>query len=121
MLTLSYRIAGGPVQSLHVPHRRCIIGRANDTDLSLAGWRVSRRHAEVFVSNDRPFVRDLGSSFGTFVNETRIEDAHPIGDDDEIRIGTHIVRVQWQSAGAQATEAERPVAAPGEGAPMARP
>jgi len=112
MLTLSYKSPGGAVQSLQLPNRRCIIGRATESDLPLAGWRVSRRHAEIFVSNDRPFVRDLGSAFGTFVNETKIDDTHPIGSEDEIRVGTHVVQVSWQSAGAQAPEAERPVAAP---------
>jgi pSer/pThr/pTyr-binding forkhead associated (FHA) protein len=31
--------------------------------------RVSRRHAEIYVLNDRIFVRDLGSKNGTFVLE----------------------------------------------------
>jgi pilus assembly protein CpaF len=121
MLTLSYRIPGGPQQSVDVAQRRCIIGRASESDLSLAGWRVSRRHAEIFVSNDRPFVRDLGSAFGTFVNETRIEDAHPIGGEDEIRIGPHIVQVNWKAAGVPAPGAERPVAAPAAATPRREP
>ncbi|WP_244816196.1 FHA domain-containing protein [Caballeronia sp. Lep1P3] len=36
---------------------------------------VSRRHAHVFVKNGAPFVEDLGSTNGTFVNGQRIGDS----------------------------------------------
>ncbi|GAB5441555.1 MAG: hypothetical protein Fues2KO_19040 [Fuerstiella sp.] len=34
--------------------------------------RVSRVHCVLFAQNDRLFVRDLGSSNGTYVNEERV-------------------------------------------------
>ncbi|MFO1340245.1 MAG: FHA domain-containing protein, partial [Burkholderiaceae bacterium] len=62
---LTIEIAGGPATQgplrIHAP--RCVIGKDLDCEVTLAGWRVSRRHAEVFVSNDRVFVRDLDSTF----------------------------------------------------------
>lgn len=35
---------------------------------------VSRRHAHIFLKGGQPFVEDLGSTNGTFVNGTRVED-----------------------------------------------
>jgi pSer/pThr/pTyr-binding forkhead associated (FHA) protein len=37
--------------------------------IGLEDRRVSRRHAEIYVLDDRIFVRDLGSKNGTFVLE----------------------------------------------------
>jgi pilus assembly protein CpaF len=83
----------GPVQ---VQGLRCIIGKDLECEVTLAGWRVSRRHAEIFVSNERVFVRDLDSTFGTLVNERKVEQAHPLDEGDQIRIGTHQLRVSWR-------------------------
>jgi len=42
------------------------IGRDPECDLVLSGRRVGARHAELFVSNEQGFLRDLGC--GTQVN-----------------------------------------------------
>ena len=86
-----------------------------------SGWRVSRRHAEVFVSNDKVFVRDLDSTFGTLVNDRKLEQAHPLKDGDEIRIGPHALKVAWQRPGEGLIPAvsEAAVAAPAVSRPAA--
>ena len=95
---------------------RCTIGKDLDCEVTLAGWRVSRRHAEVFVSNDRLFLRDLDSTFGTLVNERRVEQTHPLNDGDQIRIGAHLLKVRWQPHGAaDGTAPAGHPAAPGAG------
>ena len=86
-------------RELAVEGSRAVIGKDGGCDVTLGGWRVSRRHVEVFVSNDRVFVRDLDSTFGTTVNDARLEQARPISDDDEIRIGQHAFRVRYEKAG----------------------
>ncbi|HEY5257947.1 MAG TPA: FhaA domain-containing protein [Candidatus Baltobacteraceae bacterium] len=48
------------------------VGRADDSELKLADPSVSRRHAVVDLDRGAPFVRDLGSRNGTFVNGERI-------------------------------------------------
>ncbi|SAK47375.1 FHA domain protein [Caballeronia arationis] len=54
---------------------------------------VSRRHAHVFLKNDTPFVEDLGSTNGTFVNGKRLEAAAvPLEKGDVLAFGgTHFV------------------------------
>ena len=87
---------------LRVDGPRAVIGKDDQCDVQIGGWRVSRRHAEVFVSNDRVFVRDLDSTFGTLVNESKVEQAHAVGEGDDIRIGGHAMKVQWMRADAPA-------------------
>jgi adenylate cyclase len=58
-----------------------LIGRALGCDLPLAHATVSRRHAEVVSNGDEVWVRDLGSSNGTFVNGARVTEANlALGD-----------------------------------------
>src|SRR5690348_7024678 len=81
------------------------IGRDADCDLRLSGWRVSGKHAELFVSNEQGFVRDLASSNGTMVNGKPITTHGPLKPNDKIQIGSHVFTASWVS------EAARQVAA----------
>lgn len=67
-----------------VPLRgRLVIGRDSDCDLVLDEPEMSRRHAVIENAGDGMFLRDLGSSNGTFVNGVQVRNAvlHP---DDQI-------------------------------------
>ena len=56
MLTIFVEDTAKQRRQLKVDGARAMIGRDNHCHVRLAGWRVSRQHAEVFVSNDRVFV-----------------------------------------------------------------
>lgn len=58
------------------------IGRAQDNDLALADdLLVSRYHAEIHRTPHGPFVRDLRSQNGTYVNGHRVDEAYvQVGD-----------------------------------------
>lgn len=63
-----------------VPVRtRLTIGRGTECDLVLDEPEMSRRHALVENTGDGVYLRDLGSSNGTFVNGVQVRDAvlHP--------------------------------------------
>lgn len=67
-----------------VPLRgKLTIGRDSDCDLVLDEPEMSRRHASIENHGDVIYLRDLGSSNGTFVNGVQVRDAvlHP---DDQI-------------------------------------
>ncbi len=49
------------------------VGRQVGAFLLIDHASISRRHAEITYENGRYMLRDLGSSNGTFVNETRLE------------------------------------------------
>ena len=74
---------------------RCVIGKDIDCEIALTGWKVSKRHAELFVSNDRVYVRDLDSTFGTQVNDNRITEATVLNATDHIRIGNVNIKAKW--------------------------
>src|SRR5262245_44979379 len=62
------------------------IGRAEDCQVRIENDYVSRRHAEVSFQDGRWSVRDLGSSNGIFVGDSRIPES-PIGEALTIRLG----------------------------------
>jgi pSer/pThr/pTyr-binding forkhead associated (FHA) protein len=49
-----------------------VIGRAPECDISIPTDEISRRHAELRVSQDGVMVEDLGSANGTYVNDRRV-------------------------------------------------
>jgi ABC-type multidrug transport system ATPase subunit len=78
--------------------RDAIIGRdRSQVDLALDHPRVSRRHAQVVVSQGRVSLRDLSSSNGTFVNGERIDGFRVLQIDDRIDIGPYSFRFTGRS------------------------
>jgi len=117
MLTIEIAGTSAATIPLRIHAPRCVIGKDQDCEVTLPGWRVSKRHAEVFVSNDRVYVRDLDSTFGTLVNDRKLEQAHPVGGNDEIKIGSHSLKVMWHRPGGEDTV---PDELPPEKAPAAK-
>lgn len=65
---------------------RVVIGRSG-ADVVIDDDEVSRRHAAIEIREDRYFLKDLGSTNGTFVDERKISETE-IADKGEFRIGT---------------------------------
>ena len=72
-----------------------IIGRAGDCDLKLTDKRISRHHSEIRISSDLLWIRDLGSTNGTYVNHNRIGDAQLLEKNDNISIGKYKFKVNF--------------------------
>jgi pilus assembly protein CpaF len=89
------------------------IGKDADCDLRLSGWRVGNKHAELFVSNDQGFLRDLGSSAGTLVNGKSVTTHGPLKPSDKIQVGPHAFMASWT-----AQQAESPAAPAGAQTPL---
>ncbi len=64
--------------------RRTLLGRADDCDIRIVEGHVSRRHATFFAIGRWLWVRDLGSSNGTFVNGERLAGACRLYHGDEV-------------------------------------
>ena len=58
-----------------LPGRTFVVGRTDDCDLPLADPTVSRRHAELDLTDSGLRLQDLGSTNGTFVDGRRVSDA----------------------------------------------
>ena len=70
---------------------KLIIGRSEQCDFSLPLLNdLSRQHAELKVIDGRWHVSDLGSKFGTFVNDVQIEQPTLVAPSDVVRLGGHV-------------------------------
>lgn len=58
-----------------------VVGRAVTSDLPIYDPTVSRQHAQLLLDDNGVFVKDLGSSNGTFVNGTQINESSAEGGD----------------------------------------
>ena len=73
-----------------------VVGRQQGLELTLDSAAVSRRHARLSWEGERVYVEDLGSSNGTFINETRITERQPLWPGDTLRIGASVI--EWEAA-----------------------
>lgn len=67
------------------------LGRSEESDFVLPDKAVSRKHAEIFFRDSQWFLRDLGSSNGTYLNEQRINEPIPLKTNDQIRCGATVL------------------------------
>jgi hypothetical protein len=66
---------------------RATVGRAADCDCVLGDPTVSRTHALLRYSDGRWWLRDLGSSNGTWLNRWRIVDEVEVRPGDDVAFG----------------------------------
>lgn len=81
---------GKVAKQLPLGKGRCVIGRAEDTDLTLVSNDVSRHHAAVLFQGGKYIIEDLNSTNGTFVNGRTIEH-HTLNSGDEISVGDYSI------------------------------
>lgn len=70
------------------------IGRTPDNDLVLNDSSVSRHHCVVTQKSDKFFIKDLGSTNGTMVDNTLVEDVTEIFSTSVIKIGTYVINFE---------------------------
>ncbi|MGH8621270.1 MAG: adenylate/guanylate cyclase domain-containing protein [Burkholderiales bacterium] len=61
--------------------RKLVVGRAVTSDVPIYDSTISRRHAEIVLTETGVRVTDLGSSNGTFLNGARVTEAQAVADD----------------------------------------
>lgn len=77
-------------QEFKITKAETTIGRANDNDIKLHDWFVSKRHAQIIKQGNNYFIKDLGSWRGIFVNGQLVKDAQ-LKEGDDIKLGaTHL-------------------------------
>ena len=80
-----------------------IIGRLEECDLILSTSTVSRKHSKISIHRDTPFLTDMGSKNGTFVNGEKIAGQVRLNDQDIIKISsTEFVICQGHPSGDEA-------------------
>ncbi len=110
---LTLEIVEGPGSGRQVVlDRPIVIGRAQDADLVLDDAEVSRHHARVSPASDgSAVVEDLGSSNGTFVNNSQLYERARLDPGDELLIGVTLLQARDQRAAVAEGSAVRAVPA----------
>ena len=88
------RVLGGFFDGLEVDLSQewFVIGRGREANLILAEPTISRAHAAVGFDGDDYFLRDLGSTNGSFVNGQQEREV-VLSDCDEVQMGRLRLRV----------------------------
>jgi predicted Zn finger-like uncharacterized protein len=73
----------GYIYKLEKPY--VLVGRGK-VDLIIPDKEISRKHLAIEVRNDKVFLRDLGSTNGTFISDKRVSITE-IYDQSEFRVG----------------------------------
>ncbi len=68
-----------------------VIGRGSGSDIILQDSQASRKHAEISQQGDQYYIRDLGSTNGTYVNGQRIAGPQLLQPGDTIQIGDTVL------------------------------
>ncbi len=84
---------------------KVIIGRTPDNDLVFERKNISKHHSEIIVKSGKLFIRDLGSTNGTDVNDKKINGVVTISPMDIIKIGDFYLKAKYISSGEDQDEA----------------
>jgi pSer/pThr/pTyr-binding forkhead associated (FHA) protein len=69
------------------------IGRAESCDIGLFGdMAVERVHCKIVRQGNQYLLVDAGSTSGTYVNDVRVVQPHPLRSGDAIRLGRCLLR-----------------------------
>lgn len=93
MLQIVFKSEGGdrvahPIE----PGKSLTVGRGADADLRIKNSSISRAHARIWEQGGQCYVKDLGSSNFTFVNNDKISEC-AIQDGDTVRFGDFPVKI----------------------------
>ncbi len=82
-----------PIREYRIHDTRFSIGRSSESSLCLPAGCVSKNHAVIACLDGKLFLRDLGSTNGTFVNGDQIQGEVGIGDGDLLQFASIVFRV----------------------------
>ena len=87
-----------------------LIGRDPQCPLRPASPMISKRHCAVIVRDKKPFIRDFGSTNGTYLNDQRVEGEAELKNDDELKVGPIHFKVRFEASAPTPAPATRPAA-----------
>lgn len=104
----SYLADGESVYRIQLNSFPALVGRETGLAVTLQSNSVSRQHAEFVADNGYLFIRDLGSTNGTFVNHEQILDSHRLHTGDVIRFADVEFRLREESPVVQRQDHDEP-------------
>lgn len=88
----------GKTWLIHLKPLPFSVGRQETCDLRLSSAEISRRHAEIYEESSEIWVRECGSTNGTFVNRKRISGDQVLKSGDILHFGSQEFRITRRSA-----------------------
>ena len=83
----------GKSKEVPLSHERTVLGRLDDCQIRIPSGRVSRHHCEIIHADGALTLRDLESSNGTFVNQSKVGET-TLSAGDLISIGSLVFLVR---------------------------
>jgi len=74
-------------KSLEIKTPQFLVGRDPQCQLRPASPLISKRHCALLIREGKAFIRDFGSTNGTYVNGQRVEGERELHHDDLLKIG----------------------------------
>jgi predicted component of type VI protein secretion system len=87
-----------------------VIGRDPQCQLRPASPAVSKQHCAIAVRDNKVFVRDCGSTNGTFINGEQVAGDREVQSGDRLRVGPLEFDLKFESEVAAARPAAKPAA-----------
>ena len=94
MPLLIHKRPDGTDKSLTFSDKPLIVGRLPESEISVRDAFISRVHCGLSHNNNQFTLKDLGSTNGTFVNGTRIEQPRRLDPGDVVRVGETDLRFE---------------------------
>jgi pSer/pThr/pTyr-binding forkhead associated (FHA) protein len=85
-------------QAIPINLAQFLIGRDPQCNLRPASALISKRHCAVIVRGDKAFLRDFGSTNGTFVNDQPAKDEIELKNEDVLKVGPLIFTVRLEAS-----------------------
>jgi uncharacterized RDD family membrane protein YckC len=91
-------------QPLELPEGEILLGRSRSCTVTLPDPSISRQHAKLMLREGKVRLRDLNSSNGTYVNDTRVHSETDVIDGDRIVLGETEMRFRSAAPGGATAE-----------------
>jgi pSer/pThr/pTyr-binding forkhead associated (FHA) protein len=95
------RHQGAELVRVTLPPGEYVIGRNPDVEIFADTPLISRRHARLTINYDYLVLEDLGSSNGTYINDTPVAEATRLYPNQAIRLGDIQLEIHRQRASTQ--------------------
>jgi pSer/pThr/pTyr-binding forkhead associated (FHA) protein len=110
LLVLTSGKQEGKVLEIKLP--QFLIGRDPQCHLRPASALISKRHCALIQKEGKVFIRDFGSTNGTYVNEERVEGERELHNDDQLKVGPVAFAVRLEADKPAATKTPVPPTKP---------
>ena len=97
-MKLFIRLPGGKTREFTLERRGYLVGRGDNCDIVIPDRRVSSRHLFLTPRGEEWWVRDLGSTNGTFINGKKVRVAR-LKPGDTLQIGHTVIVLEEKERG----------------------